>query len=128
VELNERSVAKPGATVERNLAIRVAPPPPAVIPPTRQAQQREMWTEITKDLVTKEGIESMGYAYEETDEFFYVMEYLRYVSGCFGFSRFFSSLGLGWLDWLTDWLTACSHTGRRRIFGVGFRQPLCRSA
>lgn len=40
-----------------------------------------MWTEITKDLVIREAIDSMGYACEETDDFFYVMEYLRYVSG-----------------------------------------------
>lgn len=40
-----------------------------------------MWTEITKDLVTKEAIESCGYDYEETEFFFYVMVYLRYVSG-----------------------------------------------
>lgn len=38
-----------------------------------------MWTEITKDLVVKEAIEQMGYDYEETEYFFYVMEYLRYV-------------------------------------------------
>lgn len=38
-----------------------------------------MWTEITKDLVVKEAIEQLGYDYEETDYFFYVMEYLRYV-------------------------------------------------
>lgn len=38
-----------------------------------------MWTEITKDLVVKEAIEQMGYDYEETELFFYVMEYLRYV-------------------------------------------------
>lgn len=38
-----------------------------------------MWTEITKDLVVKEAIEELGYDYEETDYFFYVMEYLRYV-------------------------------------------------
>ena len=39
----------------------------------------KMWTEITKDLVIKEAIEERGYEYEETDEFFYVMVYLRYV-------------------------------------------------
>ena len=40
-----------------------------------------MWTELTKDLVIKEAIDEMGYDYEETDNFFYVIEYLRYV--CF---------------------------------------------
>lgn len=47
---------------------------------TRGRAKDKMWTEITKDLVTKEAIEESGYEYEETDEFFYVMEYLRYVS------------------------------------------------
>jgi len=61
----------------------VASAPPAVIAPVSRAPPREMWTEITKDLVTKEGIESLGYQYEETEEFFYVMEYLRYVSFIF---------------------------------------------
>ena len=40
-----------------------------------------MWTEITKDLVIKEAIEESGYDFEETEFFFYVMSYLRYVSG-----------------------------------------------
>lgn len=40
----------------------------------------KMWTEITKDLVIKEAIDEMGYEYEETDDFFYVIEYLKYVS------------------------------------------------
>ncbi|EMD60315.1 hypothetical protein GGP41_008309 [Bipolaris sorokiniana] len=41
-------------------------------------RKKDMWTEITKDLVIREAIDSMGYACEETDDFFYVMEYLRY--------------------------------------------------
>jgi len=36
----------------------------------------ELWTEITKDLITKEAIEEMGLPYEETDFFFYIFEYL----------------------------------------------------
>lgn len=43
-------------------------------------KQRDMWTEITKDLVVREAIERLGYEYEETEYFFYVMEYLKYVS------------------------------------------------
>lgn len=39
-----------------------------------------MWTEVTKDLVIKEAIEEVGYGFEETEQYFYVMEYLRYVS------------------------------------------------
>lgn len=42
-------------------------------------RKKDMWTEITKDLVIREAIDSMGYSCEETDDFFYVMEYLRYV-------------------------------------------------
>lgn len=79
-------------------------PPPAPLPPPPPAPQvseeiriterritegtskgktkDKMWTEVTKDLVIKEAIEEMGYEYEETEEFFYVIEYLRYVS-CF---------------------------------------------
>lgn len=36
----------------------------------------ELWTEITKDLVTREAIEELGYQYEETDFFYYIFEYL----------------------------------------------------
>lgn len=75
-------------------------PPPAPLPPPPPAPQvseeiriterritegtskgktkDKMWTEVTKDLVIKEAIEEMGYEYEETEEFFYVIEYLRY--------------------------------------------------
>lgn len=46
-----------------------------------ERKKREgMWTEMTKDLVCREAIERLGYEYEETDYFFYVMQYLRYVS------------------------------------------------
>ena len=41
-----------------------------------------MWTEITRDLVSEEAIKEVGYEFEETEEFYYVMEYLRYVSAC----------------------------------------------
>lgn len=49
-------------------------------PAPAKPKTKDMWTEITKDLVLKEAIDSMGYDYEETDYFFYVMEYLKYVS------------------------------------------------
>ena len=39
-----------------------------------------MWTEITKDLVVREALEELGYEFEETEFFFYVIAYLRYVS------------------------------------------------
>lgn len=49
--------------------------------PLERSKPRDgMWTELTKDLVIKEAIEETGYDFEETDEFYYVMEYLRYVS------------------------------------------------
>lgn len=72
-------------------------PPPAPAPPreiteevriterritegTQKGRTKDkMWTEITKDLVIKEAIEESGYSYEETEDFFYVIEYLRYV-------------------------------------------------
>lgn len=39
----------------------------------------DMWTEITKDLVVREAIEELGYDFEETEFFYYVIQYLRYV-------------------------------------------------
>jgi len=36
----------------------------------------ELWTEITKDLITREAIEDFGYPYEETDLFYYIFDYL----------------------------------------------------
>ncbi|KAF2646282.1 hypothetical protein P280DRAFT_6769 [Massarina eburnea CBS 473.64] len=41
-------------------------------------RSKDMWTEITKDLVLREAIESMAYSFEETEDFFYVMDYLKY--------------------------------------------------
>lgn len=38
----------------------------------------ELWTEITKDLVTREAIEDCGYAFEETEFFYYIFEYLSH--------------------------------------------------
>ena len=78
-----------------DLAARRPPlPPPPAAPPVEERRititkreegpvrerKSDMWTEITKDLVSKEAIEFMGYEYEETESFYYVMEYLRYVS------------------------------------------------
>lgn len=57
---------------------RYGPPAPAP-PPEPKPKQEAMWTEITKDLVIKEAIEGSGYEFEETEFFFYVMDYLRYV-------------------------------------------------
>ncbi|KAF1922452.1 uncharacterized protein M421DRAFT_78161 [Didymella exigua CBS 183.55] len=41
-------------------------------------KKKDMWTEVTKDLVLREAIDGMGYRCEETDDFYYIMEYLRY--------------------------------------------------
>lgn len=41
--------------------------------------KERMWTEITKDLVSEEAIKEKGYEYEDSEECYYVMEYLRYV-------------------------------------------------
>ena len=39
-----------------------------------------MWTEITKDLVVKEALRESGYDFEETEDFYYIIAYLKYVS------------------------------------------------
>ncbi|KAF6805380.1 hypothetical protein CSOJ01_09526 [Colletotrichum sojae] len=45
----------------------------------RPSQKRnEMWTEITKDLVLRDAIIERGYDFEETEYFFYIMQYLKY--------------------------------------------------
>lgn len=62
---------------DRRMMIPPAPPQP---------KPKELWTEITKDLVSKEAIEYMGYEFEETAEFFYVMNYLEYVRPSCDFS------------------------------------------
>jgi hypothetical protein len=50
--------------------------------PRPQPKQRmgDLWTEITKDLVSREAIEQLGYDFEETEFFYYIIQYLRYVS------------------------------------------------
>lgn len=47
--------------------------------PSKKAEPG-LWTEITKDLVTREAIEELGYDFEETEFFYYIIQYLRYVS------------------------------------------------
>lgn len=47
--------------------------------PVRE-QRSDVWTEITKDLVSRAAIEEKGYEYEETEYFYYILTYLRYVS------------------------------------------------
>ena len=45
-----------------------------------QGARNDMWTEITKDLVSREAMDQLGYDYNETEYFYYILEYLRYVS------------------------------------------------
>ncbi|KAI4726367.1 hypothetical protein E4T49_05894 [Aureobasidium sp. EXF-10728] len=67
-------------TADEEFVTDFAPGLPA--PPERKEEKRkvakDMWTEVTKDLVIKEAIEEMGYQYEDSEHFFYVMEYLKY--------------------------------------------------
>jgi hypothetical protein len=49
----------------------------------RKKEGDGLWTEITKDLVVKEAITQAGYEFEETDDFYYIMSYLKYVSSAF---------------------------------------------
>lgn len=60
---------------DRRIAIRATTP----TPPRRS----DTWTEITKDLVCREAIEQSGYDFEETEYFYYIVEYLAYVSSPF---------------------------------------------
>ena len=46
----------------------------------QEDKKERMWTEITKDLVSEEAIKEMGYEYEETEFFYYIFKYLKYVS------------------------------------------------
>lgn len=66
-------------TTETRL-VRVPQPPPEPRPIT-VSTKTDMWTEITKDLVTREAIERLGYPYEESQWHFYIMDYLRFVCG-----------------------------------------------
>jgi hypothetical protein len=52
----------------------------------------DLWTEITKDLVVREAIDELGYDCEETEFFFYILQYLRYVRarGPVAYSHFLS--------------------------------------
>ncbi|WYZ39117.1 hypothetical protein EsH8_III_001031 [Colletotrichum jinshuiense] len=56
--------------IEKTRDRRSPRPPPS--------KRNEMWTEITKDLVSREAIHELGYDFEETEYFFYIMQYLKY--------------------------------------------------
>jgi hypothetical protein len=74
----DRSYEKIEINVNAGDDRRVGRPLPPPGPPTRR--NRDIWTEITKDLVIREAVEELGYDYEETEFFFYVFRYLDYVS------------------------------------------------
>lgn len=104
---------------DRRITLRPSMPPPA---PAPLPKTKDMWTEVTKDLVVREAIEECGYEYEETELFFYVMQYLKYVSipawsatfvfvGCRRLSR------LRGLSLLTTLSTAGGRTGAGRALG-----------
>jgi hypothetical protein len=69
-EYDRERITEREEVVDRRVG-RPAPPP--------KNRYGDMWTEITKDLVIREAIEKMGYDFEETEYFFYVIQYLRYV-------------------------------------------------
>ena len=48
-------------------------------PPPKPRVGEGLWTEVTKDLVVREAIEQAGYDFEETEFFYYILTYLRYV-------------------------------------------------
>ena len=49
-------------------------------PSEEKVDTRDMWTEISKDLVSADAIKDVGWEYKETKDYYYVMEYLEYVS------------------------------------------------
>ena len=83
-------------TTERRL-VR-APQPQQPLPPPITTK-KEVWTEITKDLVSREAIERLGYAYDESMWHYYIMDYLHFVSdvvfelGNTGIEKLTTSLG-----------------------------------
>lgn len=42
-------------------------------------KRKKRYTEVTKDLVVREAVEREGYDYKESENDFYIYEYLRYV-------------------------------------------------
>jgi hypothetical protein len=82
IEISSRSRREGGKTYEREYErIEESSDRRVGLPRGPKTRTEGLWTEITKDLIIKDAIESLGYDYEETDYFFYVMEYLHYV--CF---------------------------------------------
>jgi hypothetical protein len=84
IEISSRSRRREGggATYEREYERIEEVDDRRVGLPRAPPKQRlgDLWTEITKDLVVKEAIDELGYDYEETEFFYYILQYLRYVS------------------------------------------------
>ncbi|KAL2158383.1 hypothetical protein VTH06DRAFT_4431 [Thermothelomyces fergusii] len=72
---NDRSVSRERngdveKVTDRRITIRGSTPP--------ARNRSETWTEITKDLVSREAIERMGYEYTENESVYYIVDYLSH--------------------------------------------------
>jgi hypothetical protein len=85
IEISSRSRRREGGgtsyereyeRIEERDDMRVGFPIPPRAPPKNRLG--DLWTEITKDLVVREAIEELGYQFEETEFFYYILQYLRY--------------------------------------------------
>ncbi|KAK4239171.1 hypothetical protein C8A03DRAFT_43189 [Achaetomium macrosporum] len=105
---------------DRRIAIRNSTPPP---------RRSETWTEITKDLVCREAIQEMGYEYEETEFFYYIVEYLAYedvlrlvqLSDRIRAARKERAREIAWeREWRDDWEHRNHHHHRRSRYSVDY--------
>ena len=62
---------------------------------SRNVKKRDMWTEVSKELVMKEAIERAGYQFEEKANHYYIMKYLEYVSTATDTDKFKADPGIG---------------------------------
>lgn len=86
---------KHGHSHSRDREIEVETDQRLVMMPSSRAElmpaaRSDMWTEITKDLVSREAIDYLGYDYQETEYFYYILQYLRYVCRLYPFYHYFS--------------------------------------
>lgn len=56
---------------DRRISIRGSSNPP---------RRNTTWTEISRDLVVKEAIQELGYEFEETESYYYIVDFLGHVS------------------------------------------------
>ncbi|KAG9242479.1 hypothetical protein BJ878DRAFT_555385 [Calycina marina] len=78
IEISSRKAHGGGTYLYEHERIQESNDRRAGMPRGQKSRMGDMWTEITKDLVAKEAIEQMGYDYEETEFFYYVIQYLGY--------------------------------------------------